>query len=132
MKDASKESISVSTFTASLKEKDGEIALPKDTLKHSKPTDTVDLSSNDTNLCNSTKEQGEEAPKSNIVIQLKQQQAMLQVKQEENDAKSELEDIMEGLDVANDILTQQAVHTNSCQNTFDEVYTLADANGVDG
>jgi len=121
----------VAYFEATIKDKDDEIALLKASLKNSKPIDIVDSTDNDTNL--HWKDNFGEVPKSNLALQLEQGQAMVQVKQENMDAKTalELEDVREDLDIANDLLTRQTVFTDFLQSKIDDLASLAAAGGVD-
>jgi len=114
-----------------------EIALLKATLKNSKPIDAVDLTKSETGLnCNDNPADHtgkvESVPKSNLAIQLEQNQAMVQVKREKKDTESALENVRDDLDISNDTLTQLTVFLDFWQSKFDELASLAAAGGVDG
>jgi len=124
-------------LTAILRQKDDEIALLKATLKNSKPIDAVDLTKSETGLnCNDNPADHtgkvESVPKSNLAIQLEQNQAMVQVKREKKDTESALENVRDDLDISNDTLTQLTVFLDFWQSKFDELASLAAAGGVDG
>eukprot|EP00956_Cyclotella_meneghiniana_P015576 scaffold23941_cov42-Cyclotella_meneghiniana.AAC.5 len=89
---------------------------------------------------------GMPATKSNLSIMHEQNQKMIKVKIEKNDAeanlktvteeknctKAELEDTREDLDIANETVQQQALATDIWQRKFDELAALVAAGKVDG
>jgi len=117
----------------------------------------VDLTSEDDNEPPNKRARTDNTPKSALAFQHEQNkqysQRLVQIKQEKNDAetnlenvrvekqavesnlqetRADLEDVRDDLDIANETVTQQAVFTDRWQSKYDDLKALAEANGVDG
>ena len=119
--------------------------------------DPVDLTSEDDNEPPNKRARTEDTTKSALAIQHEQNkkhtQRLVKIKQEKSDAettlenvrvekqavesnlnetRTDLEDVREDLDIANETVTQVAVFTDRWQSKFDDMKALAEANGADG
>ena len=131
----------------------------KERLKNSRPTEMVDLTTNEIEPASSSggDDSNEEEPpakrrctKSSLAFALEQTQQMVQVKEEANEraaaaeanvavarrekdaVEASLRDVQEDLEDSNELVTQQTLFTDIRQGRFDELFDLARAAGVDG